>query len=339
MKKNSIPFQIGLVAVSLLVNSFAVARQNRQAPKAEAQLSVEIRRLKQLLLTLKSQEGDGQFSFQQTEAAWQSGYPYLSLYYVRQLRMALEPVAYQQAGAKIQSQGLEAFESEWRRLGEQLDRGRAALKTGSDDRLPAAVRAMMEISLSQVQPYYTSGRLYGLNTTVESGLYYLGQALAHLDFATYCRQLQVLRPRHRLPLRSLEPELKQIEAQTVAAFKEAEGSNRQPLYNAVNSSLKLARELNAERRYSGALLQYLEACLRLNLIGAEASDKQRVTAQGARLHRRLVATTTDQSIGLLFWQMAEQALQEANQKSITLAAVILDKVLPLYFNYLERGRR
>ena len=325
----------------------AYGKEPTQMQSSGTQISLDVDRLKTLLASLNLQNDENHDPLKPTQEALQSGYLYLSLYRLRQLRVQVEPLAYQRAEANVGKQGIAGFEREWQRLGQQLNQGESLLKGNSSAHLPVVVLAMMEISQSQIQPYYKSGRLYGLNTTIENGLYYLGLAGAHLDFATYCKQFKLAQPRPALPLRSLERELKRLESQTVSAFAQAEGTAQQSRYLAVNSALKIAWELNAEKRYGGALLQYLVTCLELNLIKATAFDAEqlpRLNRQSQRLHARLTSAKTDQSIGLLFWEMAQYALEQkdrdkADQVYGNQAAIILDKVLPLYFNYLAGVNR
>jgi len=245
---------------------------------------------------------------------------------------------YLRARGGIEQKGPDAFEEEWRRLGLELDHREKVLALGQSQQSVALILGLIEASKIQVRPYYRSGRLYGLNTTIRDGLYYLGLAPANLDFALLCQQLQIVRTGPLIRLRSLGPELVELETETIQSYKR-NGVVSQPRYNLINSTLKMAWELNREAMYAGALLRYFEAALDLGLVitpKVEAKELPRLTARNTSFGRRLKAGAADHSIGLLYWEMARSALDSAatgNLNEIQRAAVILDRVLPLYFEY------
>lgn len=267
-----------------------------------------------------------------------SGYLYLSLYRLRPCLLERDTQRYLQAKAGIEKGGLDAFEAEWRRLGSELDEREKLLDGSQTQRSVALIQALVESSKIQIRPYYRSGRLYGLNTTIPDGLYYLGLAPANLDFALLCQQLQIVRTKPSIKLRPLNPELAQIETETLESYKRGGAGKLQPGYNLVNSTLKLASELNAQAMYAGALQTYLEASLDLGLIAAPevtANEVSQLRVRNQSLERRLKDTAADHSIGILYWEMAQSALdQAANEVDLKRAAVIIQDVLPRYFRYL-----
>ena len=271
-----------------------------------------------------------------------SGYLYLSLYRLRPCLLERETQRYLKTKAGIERAGLSAFEEEWRRLGLELDEREKLLARGQSQRNVALILALVESSKIQIRPYYRSGRLYGLNTTIPDGLYYLGLAPANLDFALLCQQLQIVRTKPLIKLRSLNAELAEIETETIQSYKRVGAGRRQPLYNQINSTLKLASELNKEAMYAGALQTYLEAGLDLGLITAldvKATELARLRVRNKSFERRLKDGTVDHSIGLLYWEMAQSALDQATnggliQNELKRAAVIVQDVLPRYFKYV-----
>jgi len=270
-----------------------------------------------------------------------SGYLYLSLYRLRPCLLELETRRYLKAKAGIEQKGLDAFEEEWRRLGLELNEREKVLALGQSQQSVALILALVEASKIQIRPYYRSGRLYGLNTTIPDGLYYLGLAPANLDFALLCQQLQLVRTTPLIRLRSLGPELVELETETIQSYKRNGARSLQPRYNLINSTLKMASELNREAMYAGALLRYLEAGLDLGLVTTpklEEKELSRLGAENKSFGRKLRAGTVDHSIGLLYWEMAQGALDSAatgklNENELQRAAVIVDRVLPLYFKY------
>jgi hypothetical protein len=333
----------GLLFAALL----QVDARSAQAQTANQQIATEITRLKNTLASLNLPAGDSQLYLQQLNRpaeALQSGQLYLSLYYLQGLEADLMALQYQRANSEVEQQGVEGFEKAWRRLGEQLSEGEKSFAAGRFRQTPAIVRALAEISQSQVQPYYKSGRLFGLNTTIKDGLYYLGKASANLGFAIYCQQLNFPQTLSRAKYHSLERRLQQAERETIQAFQQAKAAAEQQRFIPVNSTLKMAWELNRAGSFNGALFQYLEVCLKLGLIRGAPFDESRLSAlqkQSEALRARLSVGKTDHSVALLYWQIAEQALQSQAPDKDTLkrAAVIFEEVLPRYFKYLAEGRR
>jgi hypothetical protein len=346
-----IPKKVSLLILSLLsVALLQVRAIPVQAQTVKEQISTEIVRLKNILASLNLSDEDSLPYLRQlnrTAETLQSGYVYLSLYYLQGVEVDLIPLEYQQAKSNVEQQGVDGFEEEWRRLGEQLSEGEKIFANNRVKQTPVVVKALAEISQSQVQPYYKSGRLFGLNTTIKDGIYYLGRASANLNFAIYCQQLNFSQTRSSTKYHSLERQLQQAETETVKAFQQAKTAGEQQRYIAVNSTLKMAWELNRARSFSGALFQYLDVCLKLGLIKEASIDEQRfivLQKQAESLRVHLSASKTDHSIGLLYWKMAQQALQrhtvdKTDSNNLKRAAVILEQVLPRYFKYLAEVKR
>src|SRR5262249_29441606 len=98
-----------------------------------------------------------------------------------------------------------------------------------------------------------------------------------------------------------------------------------------NSQLKMAWDLERERRHSGAWLQALEA--RRSLAPVVMTIAEDLSAAALRAHSdalraQLSKVSTDHSLGWLYWQMAEEAQTRNDLKQ---ANTILSQVLPLYF--------
>lgn len=336
----------GLLCLALL----PVEAGSLQAQTAKEQIAGEITALKNTLASLSLPDAEARLYLQhlaRTGEALHSGQIYLSLFDLQSVATELRALEYQRANAAVESQGVDGFEKEWRRLGEQLSEGEKSLAGGRFGQRPAVVKALAEISQSQVQPYYKSGRLFGLNTTIKDGLYYLGRASANLRFAIYCQQLNFPGPLSTAKYHSLERRLQQAEKETIEAFQQAGTAAGQQRFITVNATLKMAWELNRAGSFGGALVQYLESCLKLGLTREAPFAESRLSAlrrQSESLRARLASGKTDHSIALLYWQMAQQGLQEQAQEQadsdrLKRAAVIVEEVLPRYFQYLAERKR
>jgi hypothetical protein len=174
----------------------------------------------------------------------------------------------------------------------------------------------------------------------------VGSSLADLDFAIFCRQLRFDPVRPAPKLRSLEPEIKELEAATVAAFRNVGAETDQSPFYSTSSNLKAAEEMNRAGRFSGALLKYLEASLYFGFINPAPQDTNSLDGlkqQSESLGKRLNAADVDHSIGLIYWERAQVALTraaagEAVQLNLRRASVILEQVLPRYFKYMGESK-
>lgn len=332
-----------VIHVSLLLT--LAGEVDGQSVRAEEQIANEVKRLEQRLpaLALPENEAKGyQNGLKRVAVTLNSGRVFLSLYYLQPVHLAVVTSEYHRSKAEVIKQGLEGFEAEWNNLGSQL----AAREKGyaSESRKkPAAAMALAEASLTQVYPYYQSGHLYGLNRTVDEGVYYLSRSSGYLDFALFCRQLHFKKPRAALKLNSLESELQAMEDETLAAYKQSEDKDLRQFIT-TNVSLKSAADLNHEQRYFGALLKYLDACMALKLLKAKAPNPAQVEVlkgQLAAFGKRLSSGDVDHSIGLMYWEMAQRALQpsaddEIGEPELKRALVVLDEVLPRYFKAVSK---
>jgi hypothetical protein len=275
------------------------------------------------------------------EAALQSGYPLLALYHLQSPWARLGAHAYMESKAGVAKAGNPAYEREWSRLGKELAEKERGLSPVTVRRLPASVRGLIQASRMLSRPYYQSGRLFGLNTTLGQGLYYMGVAPGNIDFALFCQQLPFPASRPAPRLRPLDGELARLESDTLEAYKRSSAEDR-PAFNEVNSILKLASELNQARWLEGALHKYLEASAILGMVTAPAPDpgrlasvREQIESSGARLE----SNSADHSIALLYLQMARKAIEPVNGEvapaGLKRAAVVTEQVLPRYFNYFS----
>jgi hypothetical protein len=197
------------------------------------------------------------------------------------------------------------------------------------------------------RPYYQSGKLFALNSNMAEGIYYLGRAPANLDFAIICRGLNLSRPKKAAEVfRSPQRELTQLETMALRTYKTADVNTQQAQFNRLNANLKIAGELNRASMFEGALLKYLESKLYFGLIitTAEKEDLQHLREKTKELEKQLISDKVDHSIGLLFWQLADRSLNrddntEPTAAQVKRAVVILNQVMPAYFDYLKENKQ
>ena len=282
---------------------------------------------------------------QAVKDALDAGHLYAALYRLHPVYVELQAQQYVGARAGLKKGPTQAFEQEWRRLGRELDRDRRLFKPAASSRAPAAVQALAESAFSQVAPYHQSGRLYGLNTEIQYGLYYLGRAPGSLSFARLCQASSPDRTQPQLRLRSLQAELSRLEADVLKAYRQADLRTQEPSYIRVNVTLKVATELDRAAMYAGALHKLLEAVMFFASITTQSGDVRdlaRLQEEATEAKAKL-AGRADHSIGQMYLEIAEGALRQAasgarKEENLKLATIVFGSVLPRYFHILSEGK-
>jgi hypothetical protein len=241
--------------------------------------------------------------------------------------------------ADVQKRGLPAFESRWNKAGlalSALDR-QAGARDWSHS--PAAIRALSEAAQGRSIPLLDGGRGFAIATTPADGLFYIGQAEGEAEFARFAVGINVARTQQAVRLRSMLPELKMLQDKTDAAFQPPKSIDEHPRFIALNSTLKLARELDARMFYAGALYEYLEAVRNYGMLDAPPLDtraQSRLKADLKAASKKIAASSADDSIAQLFVQRAESYIHQPDGSLPTpdewrSARIIVDEVLPAYF--------
>jgi len=233
---------------------------------------------------------------------------------------------------------LPSFEKEWNRTAAELESFRKDFDKHNWAAAPAAVRALAEAAGTRTTPLLDGSRGFALSTKPADGLYYLGQVRGQMEFARFSEGLDLARKGRALPLRSFLPELQALQQKVNAAFQPPKSIDQHPLFISVNSVLKLANELDASRRYSGALYQYLEAVRMFQMMDATPTA---VDAQPALIGKlesaraKLAASRQDDSIAQLFferalWQAKHPDGSPSSADEWRAAAAIAESILPAY---------
>jgi hypothetical protein len=331
--------RIGLAAAALAVALLPLPTWGQQDP-----LAAGVERARELAASSGLGEAEAKGLADRiacAESAMRAGRRLLALHRLRSPFVEAGAFAYAHAKAGVAKAGPAAFEREWRRLGGEI-RARERRLAGANGALPAAARAMIQAARGQSAPYYQSGRLYGLNASLDSGLFYSGLGPSYLDYALVCGRMPPVSGGTAFRFVSVAPRIAALEAETVRAYDRADAAGRTKFID-VNATLKLASELDRRGWYEGALYSYLEAALAFALLTEPAPTPGRVEALGADVRAaaaRLAAGGADHSIGVVFLQSAESALagecagQAEGEKR---AAALVDRVLPRYFEYVTRS--
>ena len=236
-----------------------------------------------------------------------------------------------------QRKEMAAFEAEWARMGDVLEKD---APKQLEDLHPAAARALGEAALPQVRIYYDASLEYGRNTMPDQGLYYLGSAQAQREVVDLLRKVSVPSSRREPPVRSLRPELDGLEAEMLAVYRPPVSIERHKEFIAASSTLKEARELDEAGLRYGALLRYLQASLQFAPLRGSSPPAQAGSASDkiSALEARLSKEDVDHSIGRLLLESAQAHLAAGSPESAATAATIASDVLPRYFAAVEPAR-
>lgn len=313
---------------------------------AKVEIENKLTELKQSISQMKVEEAQSQ-AYQRligrTEAALQSDKLFLSLVYLQQAWMNVQPDQFSQAKAAIAKQGISGFDQEWKKVAVEFKSQERLLGATASTPQAVAVKALRETALTLTHPYHQSSRLYAVNADVNEALIYLGRAQAAMDFAVFSKNLQ-LPVTGKLSVQSpLETELKMLEAEIVEAYKQPDAAAKQRTFIQISVTLKTAEELNREKRFAGALVKYLDALLELRVQKTPAPDEQKVISlksQSDIVRKRLLSSNTDGSIGLIYAEMAEFLLNQNQniEENSKRALAIIENVLPAYFKITAKEK-
>jgi hypothetical protein len=277
-------------------------------------------------------------SLQGAAAALDAGKLYVSLEQLLQAEDFLQGARFPIEKTEAVKSGLPAFEAEWEKVSQILTAYDREVRQKDWGSSPAAVRALSETALGRSVPLLEGGRGFAVSTKPSDGLFYLGQAQGEAVFAEFSSTLLLPRNDAPFPLRSYLPELQKLQQKTNAAFKPPRSIELHSRFIALNSALKLAEELDAQKFYAGALYQYLEATRHFGMLDAppvEAARQPALKDSIASDLKKLANSKQDDSIAQLFLERATSQIVHADGSSSTpdewrSAQVILDQVLPAY---------
>jgi hypothetical protein len=278
-------------------------------------------------------------SLQAALAAQSSGRLYLSLEQLNQVLDLLQGARTLVGKAEVVKSGLPAYEAEWDKASLRLNALDGKSRERDWDDLPAAIQALSETAQARTLPLLEGGRGFAVSTQPKDGLFYLGQAEGEAEFAAFCASLRLPRKGEPYPLRSFLSELTRLQQKTNAAFQPPRSIELHSRFIALNSTLKLAQELDASKFYAAALYQYLEAVRHYGMLDAaplDASQKSALKRALAPTRKKLKASSSDDSIAQLFLERAESQIGPAYGSAPSAddwrsAKVILDQVLPAYY--------
>jgi hypothetical protein len=314
------------------------------AQDAKSQLQSEIGRLQQSLKEKPISDPDFASLGPSIEAdlasaarALDSGQLYLSLERLLQAEDLLQGARFISEKSAAVKTGYPAFEAEWKNVSQNLAASNRATREKNWTSSPAAVRALAETALGRSVPLLDGGRGFALSTKPTDGLFYVGQAQGEAAFARFAAALPLSSNTQPFPLRSFLPELQKLQEKVNAAFEPPRSVQLHDRFIALNSALKFAQELDAQKFYAGALYQHLEATRHYGMLDAPpvSTDRQPSVKTALAEAEKQFANKHDDSIAQLFLQRIAAQLNHADGSAPVpdewrSAQVVLDLVLPAY---------
>jgi hypothetical protein len=334
-----------LCKVAFVFAAFGAFASLASGQDAKSQIKAEIDRLATSLkekpiidpdyAPLSSMVGQ---SLQGAAAALDSGKLYVSLEQLLQAEDYLQGARFPIERTEAVKSGLPAFEAEWEKVSQILTSYDREIRKKDWGASPAAVRALSETALGRSVPLLEGGRGFAVSTKPGDGLFYLGQAQGEAAFARFSSILVLRRNSANFPLRSFLPELRRLQEKANAAFVPPRSIQLHDRFIALNSTLKLAEELDAQKSYAGSLYQYLEATRHFGMLDAppvEATRQSDLKEAIAAALKKLAVSKQDDSIAQLFLERAASQTTHADGSAPTAdewrsAKVILDQVLSAY---------
>lgn len=205
-------------------------------------------------------------------------------------------------------------------------------------RASAFIVAFADAAHLEAEHYHQTSRAAQSGNAVDL----LARARATLDFENFVRELRFAGPKLIFEWKSLEPELTKLGSSAMRTYKAAGANADQAEFTRLKESIESAAELNHESKFEAALLKYLESEFYFGMIvtGAENEDLQHLRERSGELAKLMSSGNTDNSIGLLFSEIAAANLNPASGEPTTMqlktGVVILNRVMPGYFDYLKR---
>lgn len=337
-----------LTATNLAILMASLAALDPSAAAAQTandRVAAEISRLQQSLETqpitdsgLASVASSAAQNLGEASAALKSGKLYLSLEKLLLAEDLVSAARFPAENRATAGSGYAVFEAQWKTVSRVVAaRNRESLERDWS-RSPAAVRALAETAVARCLPLLDGGRGFAASTKPEDGLLYVGQAQGEAAFASFASFLVVERQGAPLPLRSFLPELQALQRKTGEAFRPPRSIELHQRFIALNSALKLAQELDAQRSYAGALYQYLEATRHFAMLDAPPvgpARQGRLKAEISSTQEKLAASASDSSLAALFLERAASQIDHPDGGAPSpdewrSAQVIVDSVVPAY---------
>jgi hypothetical protein len=244
--------------------------------------------------------------------------------------------------------GLPGVDSELQKMRLEVSAIEKRIGLQNWDTVPVAVRAMAERAQGRSGPLLEGGRGFAhlpdtekraVSDNYTSALFYAGKGRAQAEFNDFCHSLNLPLKTAPLPLplplHSVSNELRQLQDRVAAAYQPPRSVKHNSDFIHLNSTLKLASELDAAKMYAGALYQYLDAMQEFTALDVAAptvAKRLRLRKSLHEIRTQLDSSRQDESLAQLYLERVEAGLMNSpSADDWVTAEIIVEQVLPAYF--------
>lgn len=327
------------LAIVLLLFGLSLLAQNVESQNVESQIKTQFDRIEQDLRSVpftnpseRAFQASGNQLIRSARQAAADNRLFQCLETMAQLLPSVRGL--QRAEPGVDS-GAAAFDLQWKRVNQDLTAILHEVRANHWKGAPLALRGLVETALGKVAPLMAGSQGFAATASPADGLFYLGQAQGQGELARFYASLHLARTGKAISMRSLLPELRNLQDRADAAFVPPRSIDLHPRFIALNSTLKVARELDAAQSYAGAMYEYLNAVQLFGLLDAAELDETKqaeVRQKVATLRGSLSSSKDDDSMAELLIERAESLVANAKtQEDWRGAFVITAQVIPAYF--------
>jgi hypothetical protein len=302
----------------------------------------QIKSLRDVLAGLKLSEGEKNAyssNLNLSEAAASRGDHGLALYYIRStMPNLLAYSAMERDAAALKSN--EDLDKYWKDADPAYKATHTLIIKAQYTDRPMAVRALIEEALTQAETLNKTGVLFGKETNVASGVFYVRQAGALLEFASLAAKQPGKASDSKPTLSAMPAAQEKLRGDIIDAYIQHGGGEEpaKPLIVTAHSRMKIADDLIAEGRVSGAAMVIVQGKFELALALAMINKAQPVAEPLKELlaqRRREASNLSDPSVALVYINLAEDRLKAGQEPDLLRAKVLLEEVIPFAFEVLK----
>ncbi|MBS1717394.1 MAG: TlpA family protein disulfide reductase [Armatimonadetes bacterium] len=194
--------------------------------------------------------------------------------------------------------------------------------------LPLAQLGLAQRSRNKAKPFFDAGQPYGYEAGLEAGLSYLGLADGLLEYANWCAESPFQTPEANYGLRSVEPELAELDSKVLSEFDKSTAAQRGD-FIPINDAMKEGHELNERGWYAGAIVAYLDAEFLFAHRTPATATREVLEANLEKEKLEIAKLPGDNTIGQMYVEAAESYLAGGPARLGDAQAIITD-ILPRY---------
>jgi hypothetical protein len=301
------------LTLAVLTSSLLASTPRKKENAATVKITAELQRLQKLASEQKSGEAEWKDLepavkrvLTRADEGLRTGRIYAAIDDLAKARTYLE--AYVTTKVSAEASAMPAFEDAWKRTSVEL----VALDRAAQKRMwngkPIVQQALSESAQGQTLTMVEASRAYATVTDTHAGYYYIGEAKTDAAIATFVYTLPLPMAGTRFGVRSWLPELQALQEKVNAEFVPPKSIDHHTDFIRLNSTIKLASELDSAKLYAGALYQYLSAVQQFASMDAGELDQAKQSALKNQLEQwkmRLQQSKRDNSLAELFVERAE----------------------------------